>query len=185
MITDAMDQGKTQLPVLRRRAKNDQADLVKQKVMGVMAHGWGTWLYIGHPPLRFGANFVLECLWRTLLKLNLEYQRLRLTWPPTLKLQLDNASDNKAFAVLGTFSYFVLAKVFKKVTLNFLIVGHTHEDIDQYFSTIARRLNKLVYSRNGRGVYSLEDFHKVVLEAFQTESKKPKVNVMSVKGCLY
>jgi hypothetical protein len=179
IIIDAMDQGKTELPVMRRRAKGDNADLVKQKVMGVMAHGWGTWLYIGHPPLRCGANFVLECLWRTLMKLNREYEGLSLKWPPRLKLQMDNASDNKAFAVLGTFSFFVKANIFEKVTINFLIVGHTHEDIDQYFSTIARRLNKIVYSRTGQGIYSLEDFRKVVIDAFQEEGKKPKVIIQS------
>jgi hypothetical protein len=174
IICDAMDQGKTQLPIMRRRAKNDKVDLVKQKVMGVMVHGWGTFLYVAHSPLKLGVNFVLECVWRTLLKLNAMYTAKAFLWPAKLKLQFDNASDNKAYAALMFFAILVKDGVFTKVTINFLMVGHTHEDIDQYFSVIARRLNKIVYSDRSVGVYSLEDFTNVVMSAFKLESQKPK-----------
>jgi hypothetical protein len=174
IICDAMDQGKTQLPIMRRRAKNDKVDLVKQKVMGVMVHGWGTFLYVAHSPLKMGVNFVLECVWRTLLKLNAMYTAKALLWPAKLKLQFDNASDNKAYAALMFFAILVKDGIFTKVTINFLMVGHTHEDIDQYFSVIARRLNKIVYSDRSVGVYSLEDFTNVVMSAFKLESQKPK-----------
>ena len=35
LITDAFDQGKTYLPLIKRRAKNDKVKLMKQKVMGL------------------------------------------------------------------------------------------------------------------------------------------------------
>ena len=54
--------------------------------------------------------------------------------PPVLNLQLDNATrDNKnrfvfAFCLLLTYH-----GVFQEVYINFLIVGHTHDDIDAFF----------------------------------------------------
>ena len=36
--------------------------------------------------------------------------------------------------VLGFMSLLVELKVFKKVKISFLMVGHTHEDVDQVFS---------------------------------------------------
>ena len=54
--------------------------------------------------------------------------------PPVLTLQLDNASgDNKNRWVFAFCSLLVLKGVFREIMINFLIVGHTHEDIDALF----------------------------------------------------
>jgi hypothetical protein len=54
--------------------------------------------------------------------------------PPTLTLQLDNASgDNKNRWVFAFCSLLVYRAVFREIYINFLIVGHTHEDIDALF----------------------------------------------------
>ena len=54
--------------------------------------------------------------------------------PPILTLQLDNASgDNKNRWVFGFCSLLVFKGIFREIYINFLIVGHTHEDIDALF----------------------------------------------------
>ena len=54
--------------------------------------------------------------------------------PPILTLQLDNASgNNKNRWVFGFCSLLVYKGIFCEVYINFLIVGHTHEDIDALF----------------------------------------------------
>lgn len=51
--------------------------------------------------------------------------------PSTLTLQLDNASgDNKNRWVFVFCSLLVYRAIFREIYINFLIVGHTHEDID-------------------------------------------------------
>ena len=61
--------------------------------------------------------------------------------PPNLHIQMDNTSaDNKTKVHFLVTRHLVQAGVFKSVTTGFLPVGHTHEDIDQAFSTIARYL---------------------------------------------
>ena len=54
--------------------------------------------------------------------------------PPTLTLQLDNASgNNKNRWVFAFCSLLVHRVVFREIYINFLIVGHTHKDIDALF----------------------------------------------------
>jgi hypothetical protein len=61
--------------------------------------------------------------------------------PPVLNIQLDNAcSDNKNQYVFSFFSLLVHKGVFCEVYINFLIVGHTHEDIDAMFERWSYKL---------------------------------------------
>jgi hypothetical protein len=61
--------------------------------------------------------------------------------PPVLNVQLDNAySDNKNRYVFSFFSLLVQKGVFREVYVNFLLVGHTHEDIDAMFGRWSYRL---------------------------------------------
>jgi len=56
--------------------------------------------------------------------------------PPTLYVQGDNCSaDNKNISLFGLFSLLIYHRWFEEIILSFLIPGHTHEDIDQMFST--------------------------------------------------
>jgi hypothetical protein len=66
--------------------------------------------------------------------------------PPVLNIQLDNAcSDNKNRYVFNFFFLLVHKGVFHKVYVNFLFVGHTHEDIDAMFGRWNRRLRENNY----------------------------------------
>jgi hypothetical protein len=68
------------------------------------------------------------------------------TLPPVLNMQLDNAcSDNKNRYVFSFFSLLVHKGVFREVYVNFLLVGHTHEDIDAMFGRWSCRLRENDY----------------------------------------
>ena len=61
--------------------------------------------------------------------------------PKKLFLQLDNsAKDNKNRYVMAFCSLLSARRVFKEVTVGFLIVGHTHEDINAHFSYLSKLL---------------------------------------------
>ena len=68
------------------------------------------------------------------------------TLPPVLHLQLDNAcSDNKNRYTFCFFSLLVANGVFREVYMNFMLVGHTHKDIDALFGLWSMRLQKHDY----------------------------------------
>ena len=140
---DAMDQAKCDLPHHIRSSKSDEKlPKLKQKLIAALVHGFGACVYIAPTPVGSGANFNIEVVRRTLeevIKQRRE-ENQDVVLPPTLYLQLDNASDNKSKALLAFCDGLVEQGVFKKVKLSFLLVGHTHEDIDQYFSVIARKI---------------------------------------------
>jgi hypothetical protein len=78
--------------------------------------------------------------------------------PKRLYLQLDNsAKDNKNRFVMAFYSLLTARGIFKEVTVGFLIVGHTHEDIDAYFSY----LSKLLKQKN---TYVLADLMKAFMD---------------------
>lgn len=61
--------------------------------------------------------------------------------PRHLLLQMDNSGkDNKNQTILAFCSELVSRGVFETVTMNFLMVGHTHEDIDALFSKVALQI---------------------------------------------
>ncbi|KAL3682500.1 hypothetical protein R1sor_000522 [Riccia sorocarpa] len=68
--------------------------------------------------------------------------------PPVLMLQMDNsAKDNKNLHVLAFCSELVIRGVFETVEVNFLMVGHTHEDVDALFVLVsAQTMHKDVLS---------------------------------------
>ena len=61
--------------------------------------------------------------------------------PKKLYLQLDNSTkDNKNKYLMAFLSFLTARGVFKEIQVGFLLVGHTHEDIDAYFSHLSKAL---------------------------------------------
>lgn len=137
IIMDGMDQKKSELPREVRQSKTSKEKLhLKQKLMGCLVHGEGMYLYLlASPVLKAGANFATHCLWRTLEEVGNAREKggHSTILPDVLYLQLDNASDNKNKTLTAFCSMLVEKGIFRKVKLSFLLVGHTHEDVDQYF----------------------------------------------------
>ena len=120
------------------------AETVKYKTTGVLAHGFGYFLYVADPTLSANANLNVEVVYRTLqymfeiLKDPLDD---RITIPPDeLLLQIDGASDNRALVFFMFCELLIRLGMFDSVKVTFLIVGHTHNDIDQKFAPITKAL---------------------------------------------
>ena len=63
--------------------------------------------------------------------------------PPILNVQMDNATgDNKNRYVYVYWSLLVAKRIFREVYVNFMIVGHTHDDIDALFGRWSMLLKK-------------------------------------------
>ena len=106
----------------------------KYHLIGVIAHGIGSWVYTMSDKWKSDANVTIEVLQRVLTAI--EQQRGGL--PSTLYVQMDNCGrENKNQWVLAYLSWLVQRGVFETIELSFLPVGHTHEDIDQLFSRLA------------------------------------------------
>lgn len=138
LIIDGMDQTTCCLPQWGK-ARGDQLD--KQMLLGPKAHLTGVrdhnaqvycyWAF-DHVP-KDGA-LVVNCL---LLTLN-TFRKKRGFLPRMLFIQLDNTKkENKNYLVMGLLSHLLKTVFGTKIQVNFLPVGHTHEDIDQVFSAVA------------------------------------------------
>lgn len=108
------------------------------------------------------SNLTIHCLSAALLKLKGKFGK-------SLFLQLDNCfRENKNKYVLSFVSLLVELKIFKEAYIHFLPVGHTHEDVDQMFSCVARQLKS-------RNALTLPD-----LEAETSKSYSPPIEVIPV-----
>ena len=128
-------------------------------------HGYGHYLYWSTGQLVHDSNFSVECLRRALLQVQHDKDSL----PPTLYLQCDNGPDMHSKQFIAFCAYLVELGVFHKVKLSFLVVGHTHEDIDQYFSCISRFIKKIKKS-----ICSVREFLNALMEVFSSPGCIPK-----------
>ena len=70
-------------------------------------------------------------------------QSTRGSLPPILCIQADNcARENKNKFIFGLCATLVGLGYFEEVRVGFLLVGHTHSDIDQQFSSISHVLKR-------------------------------------------
>jgi hypothetical protein len=145
IILDKWDSAKTTVPFWAREPSflgaQEKHQMLQQHVLGVIVHGQPHtyYLYTFNDNLKGDANMNIEGIRRTLLK-HLEGGR---RMPRILYVQADNASDNKNFAMIAFLAVLVFHDYVEEVQLSFLLVGHTHEDIDQFFSVLTKHLVNL------------------------------------------
>ena len=146
LIIDGMDQFKLKLPQYEQNTKDNDSQL-DTKLTGIKVHGVGTYFYFTTNTYTAGANLNIDCLNQTLLDLRRIYDELidkgeLETWPSKLYIQVDGGTENMNRFFLAYCDRLVAFGLFEKVKVNFLMVGHTHEDIDQIFSVVSGTLKK-------------------------------------------
>ncbi|KAL3697585.1 hypothetical protein R1sor_011661 [Riccia sorocarpa] len=152
-IHDAMDLAKTIIPRLYDKVKTLMGSVqpLPLKVIGILNHG--------HEP---GVVAHMEGAE------NSELQASTRMLPPNLYIQLDNsAKDNKNWAMMAFCSELVARGCCKMITMSFLVVGHTHEDVDAFFS-------KVNAAQAGKDIESLPHFLTVNYHA-QSSKAYPRV----------
>ena len=170
LIIDGADQKVYQIPHFNYKTKLNQ-NFPHLLANGVLDHTGKAFIFTAFKNISHDSNFTIECLQRTLE--NIEAQSgNNFKFPPKLFLQMDNCwRENKNRYVMGYLSLLVHRKVFKEIEISFLPVGHTHEDIDQLFGTIASTLKS-------RSAVTLKRFHKLVESSTQNQ---PKITAIQIE----
>ena len=86
-------------------------------------------------------------------------EQKRITCLETLYVQVDNTSANKCFTVIAGLAALVALGVCNKVALAFLLVGHTHTDVDRIIGLVVSYIRRL-------NVTTFEELKAYVLELF-------------------
>jgi hypothetical protein len=135
LIIDGADSSGYALPHFAYRShKSDATHKVKMHVLGAIAHGRDTYAFTCPPHIAQGHNVTIQVLHRVLTMI-IEAEGCL---PPILHIQLDNTTkQNKGRFLMAYLGYLVQQGVVREVYCNFLPVGHTHEDIDQFFSRLS------------------------------------------------
>ena len=150
LLPDGMSTFRGNTPKIgARQSKKFAGKQITSRVIGVEVHCGpvhGTFLYYTDNFVRGGANIMIEVLRQSILDLQILLQSYKdnlnnpLDLPSHLILQFDNCKENKNKSVFTYISLLVQLGHFRKVEVFFLIVGHTHCSIDQYFSSCATEI---------------------------------------------
>jgi hypothetical protein len=135
LIIDGADSSNMQIPHLAERSHlSDACPLVKMHILGCIAHGRDTYAFTCPPHIAQGHNITIQVLHYVLLAI----KRCEGSIPPIIHVQLDNTTkQNKGRFLMAYLAFLVQMGVIKQAYCNFLPVGHTHEDIDQFFSRVS------------------------------------------------
>ncbi len=140
IIIDSMDKSKFALPHYSFAMKPKMLDELIRPVVTLtagIAHGYCTAFYIADETLSHGADAFLDALVLTLDHVLRVCQARGLPMPLHLVVQSDNPTNQAKNSLTCMFLAFMVAtNRFLTCTLNFLTVGHTHEDIDQLFAIV-------------------------------------------------
>ena len=132
-----MDQSKTNLPHFQQKCKQTSGFWkLKTHVTGAIVHGQGVYGYFDVCQWKHSSNMTIIIL------LNILFM-YRDSLPEVLYLQMDNcARENKNKYVFAFCALLVELGIFRKIKVSFLMVGHTHEDVDQMFSRYSTYLGR-------------------------------------------
>ena len=115
---------------------------ISTHVMGALVHGQACYGYTFLLNIKHGANITIETLHRVLQD-RFEKNKKQPFKQRVLYLQLDNTTKQcKSKYVFCYLALLVAWGLFPLVICSFLMLGHTHEDIDQFFSRLATYLRK-------------------------------------------
>lgn len=138
MVSDGMAQNHCRLPWLANMSKIKE---IVQHIQGVIVHGRKTILYRTFHNVGKGANLQIH----TML---LSIENIRRSslghLPETFFIQIDGGSENIARVNYFLAELMVARRLFKRVVVSRLMVGHTHCDVDADFGRIWIKIRVLL-----------------------------------------
>ena len=147
IIIDGADQSKHDMPHFKDIAHLiSEIRRIKMHLYGALVHGRGAYAFTIPDHEAQGHNTTIQVLHHILCDL-----AKKGPLPKILKLQVDNTTkQNKGQFLYGYVDLLVEYGLFERVEVSFLPVGHTHEDIDQFFSRISvwLRYQRTVFVKN-------------------------------------
>lgn len=186
MIIDGMTQRTTQLPHFRRIPSwvKDNKALIDTHCMGILIEGVGRFLEFNFSHnYSDNSNYLANVIHRAVDRVQAHRRSGGHPMPEVLYIQLDNVSSNKSIFIIAYCALLVKQGVFRKVKLNYLIVGHTHENIDQMFSRFSVALRRV-------NVWDIDHLMEVARTCFK-DGLSPKCQLIDevhdikswMKGC--
>ena len=140
IILDSMDQCKTswpQYPFHRKPACLENLERPRVVLSAVLCHGWCSNVFLSDDSLHHGASSTCELLCRSIDRVMQISERTGRPFPRHLVVQADNTTAQNKNSVVSLFlAHLASEGKFLTCTMNFLTVGHTHEDVDHYFSML-------------------------------------------------
>jgi hypothetical protein len=135
LIIDGADSSHCTVPHIAERSHiSDACPKVKMHILGCIAHGRDTYAFTCPPHIAQGHSVTIQVIHEVLLDIKSKEGGI----PPIINIQLDNTTkQNKGRFLMAYLGYLVQQGVIKEAYCNFLPVGHTHEDIDQFFSRLS------------------------------------------------
>jgi len=158
------------IPMVSPLPKNyATCEKLKLHITGVINHSNNDRFFYGsldHWP--HGSNFIISVMNIYLSYYNELLQTQQKPWPTTLFLQLDNCwKENKNKYVFSYLSTLIQRHLFDEIYMYCLPTGHTHEDIDQLFSSFT-----IHYWKHGfRSIPSMDAFLQVAYPSLQSRPK--------------
>ena len=137
-IIDSIDRSKFALPRTGALQSKEMAGLERPRLdcTAVICHGHMLAIFIAEPGLVKGASWTVECLAHCFHVLQAE-RGIDLR-EYSVRLQGDNCSKElKSNSVAKFLSVMVARRRLRRADLQTLVSGHSHEDVDQYFSLMA------------------------------------------------
>jgi len=138
MIIDAGGgSGCSNIPRFQSTEKGEPARhlMLKIKSTFIKVHGIGSLLVVTIPDIeKQGGNLTVECILRGLVFAMKQSNLIKIR---NLYIQLDNVSSNKCYSIISSMAAVAATGICKKIKINYLIVGHTHEDIDGLIGIIS------------------------------------------------
>jgi len=140
-----------------RKGKKDTV-YITNRVIGVeVACGPIQKVYLYHTDdfVGGGANTMVEVLRTAISDLAEDLHNVGLSLPRSLALQLDNCGENKNKVMFSYLSLLIEAHLFDTIYVNFLIVGHTHTTIDQYFGVLTEAIKRAYFIGSPLSLHNL------------------------------
>ena len=143
-IVDSIDHSKFQYPKSLGLTGKEFATMVKPTLQTtcVIAHGYGCYLYLSEPHVTHDSSWTCEVVAATLHSLATHFE---INWRKVcLILAGDNSSKElKNNSILRMLSALTASERIHSASLCTLESGHSHEDVDQYFSSLASEVARL------------------------------------------
>lgn len=164
VIIDSMDKAKFAWP--QYPWKQVDKDLEHHRrprfvFTAAMAHGYGTFFFIADEHVSHGASAFCEVLLRVVEAVWDKCRSSGISFPQHLIVQSDNTVAQAKNSLVNLFLAFLVSKYkFQTANLFFLVVGHTHEDIDQLFGVVLSLVLRKVAFRTSR--HLIDSLHAIL-----------------------
>jgi hypothetical protein len=144
---DAITESRTRVPrVDNSKGSTCPVDSISHRLMGVevvCGPVVGNFNYYTDDFIKKGSNLMVEVMRRSISKLRELLAEKGLELPRVAYFSFDNCGENKNRTMFAYFAMLVESRLFDATEVYFLIVGHTHTPLDQFFSVLGRYVNTL------------------------------------------